>query len=302
MADGRLEARAQQARQHLADCDLCARDCRVNRFDGIAGAVCHTGEKAVVHSYGPHHGEEQPIRGHGGSGTIFFSWCSLRCEYCQNWEIGRRGIGREQTPEGLAGIMLELQAAGCHNINLVTPSHVVSQIIEAVAIAAPAGLDIPLVYNTGGYDSLAALRLLDGIVDIYMPDMKYGHAGAARRFSHARDYVKINRDAVLEMHRQVGELQIGDDGVASRGLLIRHLVLPGDAAATGEVLKFIHDRLPARTYVNLMDQYRPCYRAGKLPPLHRRPSREEIEAAVLCAHRLGLYRLDSRGPGSERKI
>jgi putative pyruvate formate lyase activating enzyme len=254
----------------------------------------------VVHSYGPHHGEEKPISGHAGSGTIFFSWCSLRCEYCQNWEIGRRGIGREQPPGRLAGIMLDLQAAGCHNINLVTPSHVVSQIIEAIAIAAREGLNIPLVYNTGGYDSLAALQLLDGIVDIYMPDMKYGESRAARRFSHARDYVEINRAAVLEMHRQVGDLDIGPDGVALRGLLIRHLVLPGDAAATGKVLEFIHDHLPARTYINLMDQYRPCYRASRLPPLDRRPCREEIEAAVLRAHRLGLYRLDSGEPGAER--
>jgi putative pyruvate formate lyase activating enzyme len=264
----------------------------MNRLGSLAGIVCHTGKNAVVHSYGAHHGEEAPIRGWNGSGTIFFSWCSLRCEYCQNWEIGRHGIGREMGASRLADCMLKLQDEGCHNINLVTPSHVVSQIIEAVAIAAYSGLKIPLVYNTGGYDSLPALRLLDGIVDIYMPDMKYGDAAVARRLSHARDYVNVNRAAVKEMYRQVGDLQIDRNGIARRGLLVRHLVLPGDAAATGKVLEFVSRELSPVTFVNLMDQYRPCFHASRYPPLDRRLNRAEFESAMLCASRLGLTRLD----------
>jgi len=289
---GQLDARAEEARRHLVDCDLCARDCRADRLEGLAGVVCHTGENVVVHSYGAHHGEEAAISGWKGSGTIFFSWCSLRCEYCQNWQIGRHGTGRELDATGLADCMLRLQDEGCHNINLVTPSHVVSQIIEAVAIAAYSGLNLPLVYNTGGYDSLPALRLLDGIVDIYMPDMKYGEAAAARRLSHARDYVDVNRAAVREMYRQVGDLQIDRDGVARRGLLVRHLVLPGDAAATSKVLGFVSRELSPATYVNLMDQYRPCFHASRYPPLDRRLSREEFESATRCASRLGLTRFD----------
>ena len=206
LRSGELVARVEEALDHLADCDLCPRYCRVDRRDSVKGALCHTGAQAVVHSYGPHHGEEDPLRGTRGSGTIFFAWCNLRCVYCQNWDISQKGIGREVSAQELAGMMLELQAMGCHNINLVSPSHVVAQIIAAVAIAADKGLRLPLVYNTGGYDSPEALRLLDGIVDIYMPDMKYADPENARRYSRARDYVEVNRAAVKEMHRQVGDL------------------------------------------------------------------------------------------------
>ncbi|MFN3594141.1 MAG: radical SAM protein [Thiobacillaceae bacterium] len=254
--------------------------------------MCRTGERAWVASDGPHHGEERPISGYGGSGTIFFTWCNLRCVFCQNREISQKGEGCEVSPEALAGMMLELQAVGCHNINLVSPSHVVAQILAALALAARQGLRLPLVYNTGGYDSPEALALLDGVVDIYMPDMKWGDSQAAHRYSHVRDYWAVNRAAVREMHRQVGDLVLDDRGIAVRGLLVRHLVLPGDLANTRRVLEFIARELSPNTYVNLMDQYYPCYRAGEYPPLDRRLSAAELRAAVETARELGLARLD----------
>ena len=270
LESGDLEGRVTEARRRLADCDLCARYCRVNRLQTIKGAVCRTGENAVVHSHGPHHGEEDPLRGWNGSGTIFFSWCNLRCVYCQNWDISQKGLGREAGPAELARMMLQLQAMGCHNINFVSPSHVVAQIIAAVAIAAERGVDLPLVYNTGGYDSPEALHLLDGIIDIYMPDMKYADTTEAHHFSHVRDYVEVNRAAVKEMHRQVGDLVRDGNGVARRGLLVRHLVLPGNVSGSDEVLAFLAEEISPDTYVNVMDQYRPCYRADENPPLDRR--------------------------------
>jgi putative pyruvate formate lyase activating enzyme len=292
LADGKLAARRASAYAHLEDCDLCARYCHVNRRQTIKGAVCRTGERAVVHSYGPHHGEEAPLRGWAGSGTIFFSWCSLRCVFCQNWDISQQGLGRETEPEEIAAMMLQLQAQGCHNINLVTPSHVVAQIIAAVEIAATQGLRLPLVYNTGGYDSLEALRLLDGIIDIYMPDMKYGDSRQARRYSKVRDYVAVNQAAVREMHRQVGDLVLDAQGLARRGLLIRHLVLPAGLAGTDAVLAFIARHISPHTYVNLMDQYRPCYRADEYAPLARPITPAEYAAALALAAKHGLTRLD----------
>ncbi len=290
LGSGELNERVADAWRRLEDCDLCARYCHVNRLATIKGAVCRTGELAVVHSYGPHHGEEDPLRGRYGSGTIFFSWCNLRCVYCQNWDISQKGLGHEVEPGELADVMLELQAMGCHNINLVSPSHVVAQIIAAVAIAADKGLTLPLVYNTGGYDSLEALRLLDGIVDIYMPDMKYDDSEKGHRFSHVRDYAKINRAAVTEMYRQVGDLELNGDGIAQRGLLVRHLVLPENVSGTDNVLAFIANELSTDTYVNLMDQYRPCYRADETPPLDRRITRREFDQARAWAVDLGLHR------------
>ncbi|HSD59626.1 MAG TPA: radical SAM protein [Burkholderiales bacterium] len=292
LSSGELERRAAEAVRHLESCDLCARYCRVNRRESLQGVVCHTGERAVVHSYGPHHGEEDPLRGSGGSGTIFFTWCNLRCVFCQNWEISQKGTGREVSTEELAGMMLELQAQGCHNINFVSPSHVVAQIIAAVAVAAGRGLRLPLVYNTGGYDSPEALALLDGIVDIYMPDMKYGDSETAHRYSHVRDYWEANRAAVLEMHRQVGELVLDERGIARRGLLVRHLVLPGSLAGTDRVLEFLAREVSPDTYLNVMDQYRPCYRADEHPPLDRPLNPGEHQAALATAARLGLRRLD----------
>lgn len=293
---GELERRVQSAYAHLENCDLCARYCHVNRRQTIEGAACRTGEKAVVHSYGPHHGEEDPLRGWAGSGTIFFSWCNLRCVFCQNWEISQKGIGREVEPEALADMMLELQAQGCHNINLVSPSHVVAQILAAVLIAARKGLHLPLVYNTGGYDSPEALALLDGVIDIYMPDMKYGDSDTAHRYSHVRGYWEVNQAAVREMHRQVGELVVDDRGLAQRGLLVRHLVLPGDLANTDKVLAFIAQEISANTYLNLMPQYFPCYRAYDYPPLDRPITSSEFEHALALAAQHGLQRLDDRRP------
>jgi putative pyruvate formate lyase activating enzyme len=292
LESGALERRVATAWRHLESCDLCARYCRVNRLRGVAGAVCRTGEKALVSSYGPHDGEEDPLRGQRGSGTIFFTWCNLRCVFCQNWDISQKGMGREVTPEELAAMMLALQEAGCHNINLVSPSHVVAPILAAVRIAAGRGLHLPLVYNTGGYDSPEALALLDGVVDIYMPDMKYGDSDTAHRYSHVRDYWEVNRAAVKEMHRQVGDLVLDDRGIAERGLLVRHLVLPGGLAGTEKVLDFLAREISPATYLNLMDQYHPCYRADEYPPLDRPLSAAEYRAARLASQRAGLYRLD----------
>ena len=246
----------------------------------------------MVHGFGAHHGEERPLRGWRGSGTIFFSWCNLRCIFCQNWEIIQKGIGHEVDAERLAGMMLRLQAQGCHNINLVSPSHVVAQILEAVLVAAREGLRLPLVYNTGGYDSPEALALLDGVIDIYMPDIKYGDSENARRYSHARDYWEVNQAAVREMHRQVGDLRLDEQGLAWRGLLVRHLVLPGDLANTEKVLAFVAEAISPNTYVNVMDQYRPCYRAYDLPPLDRPITVQEYRRALVAAKRHGLMRLD----------
>lgn len=291
---GKLEERVQEAYQHLEDCDLCARYCHVNRRETTRGAVCRTGERAVVSSYGAHHGEEDPLRGRRGSGTIFFAWCNLRCEFCQNWDISWEGRGREVEPEEIAVMMLRLQDQGCHNINFVSPSHVVPQILAAVLVAAEAGLHIPLVYNTGGYDSPKALKLLDGVIDIYMPDMKYGDSEVARKYSRARNYAEVNQAAIKEMHRQVGDLEINGHGVAQRGLLVRHLILPDDLAGTDDILRFLAEEISPDTYINLMDQYRPAYRAHEYPPLDRPLAGEEYRAALELAEKHGLRRLDQR--------
>jgi putative pyruvate formate lyase activating enzyme len=293
---GELNARDDLAKAHLERCDLCAHYCHINRIETIKGAVCRTGEQAVVHGFGPHYGEEKPLSGWCGSGTIFFSWCNLRCLFCQNWEISQKGIGRAVSPQELASMMLELQAEGCHNINLVSPSHVVAQIIAAVHIAVTQGLRLPLVYNTGGYDSVEALTLLDGIIDIYMPDMKFADDTLARRYSKIRNYVAYNRAAVKEMHRQVGDLVLDSRGIAQRGLLVRHLVLPQQLAGTEKILAFIAEEISPDTYLNLMDQYRPCYRARDYPPLDRSLSRAEYSAARQQARRYGITRLDSLNP------
>jgi putative pyruvate formate lyase activating enzyme len=267
----------------------------VNRRKTIEGAVCQTGARALVHAAFPHHGEERCLSGWSGSGTIFFSWCNLRCAYCQNWEISWDGEGREVGSEELAGLMLGLQDAGCHNLNLVSPSHVVAQALAAVEIAARRGLALPLVWNTGGYDSQEALRLLDGVVDVYMPDLKYGDSAVGRRLSRVPDYAEVNRAAVKEMHRQVGDLDLDGRGLARRGLLVRHLVLPAGLAGTEAVMRFLAEEVSPRTWVNLMDQYRPCYRAGEIPEMARRPTAAELQEALAVARRAGIVRLD---PGS----
>ena len=293
-ASGVLEKRVEQAFKHLENCDLCARYCHVNRRKTIQGTGCHTGERAIVHSFNPHHGEEEPLRGRAGSGTIFFSRCNLHCVYCQNWEISQTGLGREVEPKELAEMMCELQEQGCHNLNFVSSSHVVAQILAAVFIAAGRGLRLPLVYNTGGYDSLEALSLLDGVIDIYMPDMKYGNSPTARQYSQVKDYWERNQAAIREMHRQVGDLVIDERGLARRGLLVRHLVFPGELANPDKVMKFLSEEISKNTYLNLMDQYHPCYQAFQSPPLDRLITREEYEETLKLAEKHGLRRLDRR--------
>jgi putative pyruvate formate lyase activating enzyme len=292
LRSGELAERARAARRQLASCDLCARYCRIDRRHSVRGAVCRTAGRAVVHAAGPHHGEERCLSGRRGSGTIFFSWCNLRCVFCQNADIAWHGEGRETSDQELARMMLRLQALGCHNINLVSPSHVVAQILGAVSSAAEEGLRLPLVYNSGGYDSAAALALLDGVIDIYMPDMKYGDDRAAHRCSHVRDYVRVSQAAVREMHRQVGDLVINAEGLAERGLLVRHLLLPGGLSAAEGVLGFLAQQISRQTYLNLMGQYRPCHRAAEHPGLRRPVSRAELAQALATARSYGLDRLD----------
>jgi len=289
-----LKERVKEAYKRLEACDICPRECGVNRRESAEGAVCRTGELAFVSSCNPHFGEEAPLVARGGSGTIFFAWCNLNCQYCQNYEISQLGQGREVEPEELAAMMLRLQALGCHNINFVSPTHVVPQILAGLLIAAEAGLRLALVYNTGGYDSLKTLALLDGIIDIYMPDMKYGDADTALRYSKIKNYPAINQAAVKEMHRQAGDLVLNERGVALRGLLVRHLVLPKGLAGTAEIVKFLAKEVSTNAYLNVMDQYRPCYKGYELPPLNHRITSEEYAEAVRLAHEAGLNRLDDR--------
>src|SRR5512139_561247 len=286
---GALRQRVRQAWDRMADCDLCPRDCHINRLQSSKGAVCRTGVRAVVASFGPHFGEESCLVGRHGSGTIFFSWCNLRCQFCQNYDISQLGEGREVDPEEIAAMMLALQQRGCHNINFVTPSHVVPQILAAVAIAAERGLCIPLVYNTGGYDALVSLKLLDGIVDIYMPDMKYAAEDMARRYSKVRGYPAVNQAAVQEMPRQVGDLVCDRHGIAQRGLLVRHLVLPNGIAGTAEIVHFLANKVSPNTFLNIMDQYRPCFRASDLPELNRPITLNEYREAIRVAEVAGLH-------------
>ncbi len=295
LRSGELARRVEEAHQLLSLCHVCAWHCKADRTAGKEG-VCHTGMKARVSSAGPHLGEEDPLRGWRGSGTIFFSGCNLQCQFCQNSDISQHPGGREVEPEELAAMMLDLQDCGCHNINLVSPSHVVPQIMAALLVAAERGLLLPLVYNTGGYDSLEMLRLLDGVVDIYMPDMKYADTDTARRYSKVVNYPEANQAAVREMHRQVGDLELDSTGVATRGLLVRHLVLPDYLAGTEQVLRFLAEEISPQTYLNLMDQYRPSYRAAEYPALNRSLTPNEYSDAVRITRKAGLQRLDKRPP------
>lgn len=248
----------------------------------------------MVSSAGSHFGEESPLVGTHGSGTIFFSGCNLLCSFCQNYDISHLREGSEVEADRLAGAMLQLARGGCHNINLVTPSHVVPQILEALVQAVEGGLHVPLVYNTGGYDSVETLTLLDGVVDIYMPDFKFWENAWAERLCGAGDYRERAMEALREMHRQVGDLEIDEAGVAVRGLLVRHLVMPGGTAGTEGVMRFLATEISRDTYVNVMDQYRPCWEAQKTPAVNRRISREEYEQALEAARKAGLHRLDDR--------
>jgi len=285
-----LQARAREAMGRLRCCTICPRLCRVDRTQGQRG-FCRTLDVPFVSSWGPHFGEERPLVGRHGSGTIFFGQCNLRCLYCQNWSISQLGEGAQMSTRRLAELMLELQGLGCHNINLVTPTHQVPMILQALVEASREGLRLPIVYNTGGYESIETLRLLEGIVDIYMPDFKYWDPQVAKELSKAEDYPQVAREALKEMHRQVGDLVI-KEGVAVRGLLVRHLVLPGGLAGTPEVMRFIAQELSPNTYVNVMAQYYPCYKAFEHPPLDRRLSPQEYKDAVEAALRAGLKRLD----------
>jgi putative pyruvate formate lyase activating enzyme len=268
--------------------------------------VCHTGRHAIVGSAFPHFGEEDCLRGWCGSGTIFFSLCNLRCAFCQNWEISQQRSGRECTAEEMAALMLALQERGCHNINFVTPEHVAPQVVEAIAVAGPAGLRLPIVYNTSAYDALSSLRMLDGLVDIYMPDFKFWEPETALRLAKARDYPERARAAILEMHRQVGPLRFGPDGLARRGVLVRHLVMPGQEAEAAAIFEWLAREVSPDTYVNIMGQYRPDYQvsgiaangARRYTDINRGPQPEEMAAAHRSALRAGLWRFDRRRAGS----
>ena len=288
---GELKQRVDKAKSLLESCSVCPRHCQVNRLRGEMGK-CRTGAGAIVSSYGPHFGEEAPLVGRRSSGTIFFTNCNLRCLFCQNYTISQLGEGESVSKEELAYMMLSLQSQGCHNINLVSPTHVVPQILEALEIAIESGLHTPLVYNSGGYDSVETLKLLDGIVDIYMPDMKYGDENIAGELSGIENYPEINRAAITEMHRQVGDLQIDKQATAQRGLLIRHLVLPNDLAGTKEVVNFLAGEISRDTYINIMDQYHPCHQAFQIPGLARRITAKEFQEATELAQQAGLHRLD----------
>jgi putative pyruvate formate lyase activating enzyme len=298
-ADDRLKQRVQEALGIVGSCELCPRLCRVDRLRGQRG-FCRTGPSAVVSSYSPHFGEESPLVGRGGSGTIFFTHCNLLCLFCQNYDISHLGMGEEVSTAVLARMMVQLQNMGCHNVNLVTPSHVVAQILEALPVAIDMGLRVPLVYNTGGYDRLETLRMLEGVVDIYMPDIKFLDSEVAGRMCSAPDYPDVVRAAVREMHRQVGDLVMDDLGVARRGLLVRHLVMPHDLATTREVMGFLAREISKDTYVNIMDQYRPCGDSKAQPDLSRRISQKEYQEALDAARSMGLQRLDAKDRRSLR--
>ncbi len=288
---GALEEKTGNAEDMLKSCRLCPRECKVDRTAGKRG-VCKTGDKPFVSSWGPHFGEERPLVGRRGSGTVFFGHCNLGCIFCQNYEISHLGGGSEMSIERLAEIMLELQGMGCHNINLVTPTHQMPVILHALLMAARTGLAVPIVYNCGGYESLEAIKLLNGVVDIYMPDFKYADPARAFKYSQARDYPSVAKAVIKEMHRQVGDLVMDKSGVALRGLLLRHLVLPSGIAGTREVVRFIAEEVSKNTYVNIMDQYHPCYQACEFPPLDRRITNEEITEAIKLAREAGLTRID----------
>lgn len=291
MESGELVRRTAEANQRLTACDLCPWNCRQDRTRGLRG-VCRTTDQARVSSFGPHPGEEAPLSGWNGSGTIFFSWCNMRCQYCQNHDISQMESGKLASPTDIAGMMLKLQAMGCHNINLVTPTHVVPQILSALLIAIPAGLILPLVYNSGGYESVSTLHLLDGVIDIYLPDMKYSSSQIARSYSKVTSYPAVNQAAVQEMYRQVGNLQIDENQLATRGLLVRHLVLPHGLAGSREIFDFLVREISPDTYVNIMDQYRPEHNAFRFEKLKRPVHPEEYMQAVELARSAGLYRFD----------
>jgi putative pyruvate formate lyase activating enzyme len=293
---GILQQRAHEAIEALRSCRVCPRDCEIDRFNNKIG-VCKSGRLARVASAFPHFGEEDCLRGWNGSGTIFFGWCNLRCVFCQNFETSQFGEGAEVNASELAGIMLDLQEIGCHNINFVTPEHVVPQILEALVIAVERGLRLPLVYNTSAYDSLESIRWMDGIVDIYMPDFKLWDAGHCRKYLVASNYAEAARKVIAAMHAQVGELKVDVNGLALRGVLVRHLIMPGLLDDTREIMHWIAGNLSPDTYVNVMDQYYPAHKAETEPrfaEINRRTSDHEFCSALELTREAGLWRLDTR--------
>jgi putative pyruvate formate lyase activating enzyme len=286
-----LTEKIRRAEEILKDCTLCPRECHVDRTSGERG-FCRTGDKPFVSSWGPHFGEERPLVGQHGSGTIFFGNCNLGCLFCQNYSISHLGEATEISHEKLSDVMLSLQNSGCHNINFVTPTHQAAAILKGVKAASEKGLGIPLVYNCGGYESLETLKILEGVVDIYMPDFKYARKEFSAKFSEAEDYPEAAKQALREMHRQVGDLKLDERGIAQRGLLIRHLVLPDDIAGTSEVVRFIAEELSIETFINIMDQYHPCFHAYNNPPLNRRITGSEYANAIKQAIKAGLKRID----------
>ena len=293
---GELKKRANELYAIMESCELCPRRCGVNRLKGMNGFCCTPGATLVVSAAHPHFGEERPLVGNGGSGTIFLTHCNLRCVFCQNWEIAQLGRGDESNIDELAMMMLLLQKMGCHNINLVTPTHYSALIIKALDIAAERGLRLPIVYNTSGWERLEILKLLDGIVDIYLPDFKYWDSDMSAKYSSgAENYPEITGEAILEMHRQVGVAHPAKAGIMQRGLMIRHLVMPNNTGGSENIMEWIAETLPKDTYVNIMAQYNPLYKAYDYPELSRRITREEYKKAVNRAKEMGLTNLDVQG-------
>jgi len=286
---GELKRRIKALNEILKECKLCPRECGVNRLEGETG-ICKGLAELMVSSVSPHFGEELPLVGFNGSGTIFLTHCNLRCVFCQNYDISHLGRGHITTSSEMANYMLKLQKMGCHNINLVTPTHYVPQIIASLPEAIDSGLRVPLVFNCGGYESLEVIRLLKGIIDVYMPDVKYADGKVAKKYSMSPDYPEVIKKALLEMHRQVGDLKINQDGIAERGLLIRHLIMPERLAGTMELMEFIATDISKNSYVNIMAQYNPMYRADEFPELNRRISSQECQEAITTARRAGLHR------------
>ena len=274
----------------MENCEVCPRNCHVNRTKDEKG-FCKLGKLPVVSSFHPHFGEEKPLVGSRGSGTIFFTSCNLSCVYCQNYEISQLRIGEEISFEKLADIMIDLENKGCHNINLVSPTPQVPQIVKALSIAIEKGLKLPLVYNTSSYDSVKVLKLLDGIVDIYMPDVKYLDNKVALKYSKVSDYFETMKKAIKEMHCQTGDLKLNKQGIATRGLLVRHLVLPNNLAGSDEIFEFLSKEISKNTFLNIMNQYHPCYEAFEYPDLSRRITSEEYEETLKLAKQKGLKRL-----------
>lgn len=300
---GLMKAKLEQARLELENCRACPRDCKVNRLKDVKGA-CNTGRYAVVSSAFPHFGEESVLQGWNGSGTIFFGLCNLRCVFCQNWDISQKKQGWELKPEEIADLMLKLQnETHCHNINFVTPEHVAPQVVEAIALAVEGGLKVPLIYNTSSYDSLRSLQLMDGLIDVYLPDFKFWSPETSQRLCKARDYPDVARQSILEMQRQVGDLVFNSQGVAQKGVLIRHLVMPNHEEEARAIIKFVRDEVSKDAFVHLMEQYRPTFSVGKgekrartgfttYEEINRPVTESEVDRLRAFAEELGLWRFE----------